>query len=99
MSSKKTSLVASPTLGRPEEGAQSPGSWRLDKGPFSALHNVPLCPSGVGGQCSAGQGRLRTKGPLWLHPHLKGSARVPPGSSADLLAPGPCAAPTARSAQ
>lgn len=77
MSSKKPSLVASPTLGRPEEGAQSPGSWRLDKGPFSALHNVPLCPSEGGGQCSAGQGRLRTKGPLWLHPHLKGSARGP----------------------
>ncbi|XP_070218699.1 uncharacterized protein [Bos mutus] len=64
MSSKKPSLVASPTLGRPEEGAQSPGSWRLDKGPFSALHNVPLCPSEGGGTMQRWPGEAEDKGPF-----------------------------------
>ena len=94
MSSRQTSPMALPTLGKPGEGAQSPVSWRLDKGPLSAPHNVPLYTS-QGEQCSPGQGKLRPNRPLR---DLSPPDKQHPGShltvEPSLLASVPCSAPT-----
>lgn len=42
MSPQQNALMASPTLGKPGEGAWSPASWILDKGPF-LLYTMPHC--------------------------------------------------------
>lgn len=63
MSSPPSSPMASPTLGKPGEGAWSPASWMLDKAPF-LLYTMPHCALLWGEQCNSGQGKLRTKGPL-----------------------------------
>lgn len=92
MSSKKNSLVASPTLGRPREGPE-PRELGWTRGPF-LLCTMSHCAL-ERGQCMPGQGRLRTKSPLSPSPPERHSAWVPPDSSVALLAPGPCAAPHA----
>ena len=75
MSSKQTSLVASPTLGRPEEGAQSRGAGGWTRGPF-LLCTMSHCAL-LGGTMQCQPGEAEDKGPFVLRPHLKGSARGP----------------------
>lgn len=63
MSSQQTSSMASPTLGKPGQGARSPASWRLDKGPLSVLHNAPLS-SALGRTMQLWPGEAEDKGPF-----------------------------------
>lgn len=84
MSSQQTSLMASPTLGKPKQGARSPASWRPDKGPF-LLCTMPHCALLWGEQCSPQPGDAEDKGPICEdHPHLKSSTQVPPDGRAVL---------------
>lgn len=84
MSSQQTSLMASPTLGKPKQGAWIPASWRPDKGPF-LLYTMPHCALLWGEQCSPQPGDAEDKGPICEdHPHLKSSTQVTPDGRAVL---------------